>query len=442
LRGPSAIERLSIRLQATDLDQALRQTVLHITFDGHQDAQVQCPVGDFFGAAPGINPYNSVPFTVRGDGTMVSRFVMPFARSCQIELDNRSVAAVRATVAYLPIDYPWREGNSMHFRASWRVDHDLVAAGGSGAQDLPFVVAHGKGVYVGTAIMLLNPNPVPTPAGNWWGEGDEKIFFDDDTKPAIFGTGSEDYFNYSWSSPDIFLYAYCGQPRNDGPANRGFVVNHRWHILDALPFQKQLAFYMELFSHERNLGFSYARIGYHYGIPGMVDDFVRLTDEDVRVLHLPDWQPAARGAARDSRFYQAEAIVDASTDTTLQRGELWAGRTLLEWRPKKPDEPLRFNVPVQTNGRYVLHLTAAETPAAGTLTATLDGKPLAFGAPSGEIPLRTDYRTQLRNFSTPPLELTAGKHPLVLRQSKPESDAAKTRPGSVIGIDFIWVQKR
>ena len=51
--------------------------------------------------------------------------------------------------------------------------------------------------------------------------------------PRIFGTGSEDYFNYAWSSPDIFLFPYCGQPRNDGPGNRGFVTNNRWHIIDS-----------------------------------------------------------------------------------------------------------------------------------------------------------------------------------------------------------------
>jgi len=44
-----------------------------------------------------------------------------------------------------------------------------------------------------------------------WGEGDEKVFVDDDRVPSIFGTGSEDYFNYSWSSPDIFAFPYCGQ---------------------------------------------------------------------------------------------------------------------------------------------------------------------------------------------------------------------------------------
>ena len=156
-----------------------------------------------------------------------------------------------------------------------------------GGQDMPFVVANGTGVYVGTAIMMLNPNDIPTPHGNWWGEGDEKVFVDGEARPSTFGTGSEDYFNYSWSAGDIFFYPYCGQPRNDGPANRGFVSNHRWQIVDRLPFEERIAFYMELYSHEPTPGFSYARIGYHYGRPGLIDDSVGITQEDVRPLKYP-----------------------------------------------------------------------------------------------------------------------------------------------------------
>ena len=36
-------------------------------------------------------------------------------------------------------------------------------------------------------------------ANGWWGEGDDMIFVDDEAKPAIVGTGSEDYFLGSWN---------------------------------------------------------------------------------------------------------------------------------------------------------------------------------------------------------------------------------------------------
>lgn len=435
MAGPAAVERLTLKLSADDVDRALRQTVLHVICDEHPWGQVQSPVGDFFGAAPGVNPFNSVPLTVLPDGRMTCRFQMPFARSCRIRLHNRGTQPVTVTGSVLSRKCRWDDARSMHFRARWRADHDLVAGGGALARDLPFLIAYGRGVYVGTAVMLMNPNPVPVPYGNWWGEGDEKVFVDDDRRPSTFGTGSEDYFNYSWSVPEIFGYPYCGQPRDDGPANRGFVVNHRWHVLDALPFRQRIAFYMELYSHERTPGFSYARLAYHYGRPGITDDHAPITDEAVRHLELPAaWQPAARMGARGSTFYQAEDRVQDKANTTLVEDKVWAGGRMLLWKPAKKGDQLSLRLPVAQPGRYVIRITAAHTPAAGPIFINLDKKPIGFAADShGIVNLKTAHRTLSRTVSSQPTELTAGDHNLTL-----QSEAANT----AIGIDFVWVQKQ
>jgi len=92
-------------------------------------------------------------------------------------------------------------------------------------QDIPYLLASGKGVLVGITATIMNPASVPSSWGNWWGEGDEKIFVDEDKIPSTFGTGSEYYFNYAWSSSEIFTLPFCGQPGNNGPTNRGFVSN-------------------------------------------------------------------------------------------------------------------------------------------------------------------------------------------------------------------------
>jgi hypothetical protein len=347
LEGPKAIERLILKLEAQDMDRALRQTLLHIRFDAHPWGQVQSPVGDFFGAAPGINPYRSLPFSVLPDGTMVCRFVMPFARSLSIRLENRGDQAVSVQGTALPLSHAWEEGSSLHFRARWRVDHELIASNRE-VQDLPFLLAHGRGLYVGTTSILLNPNLVPTPYGNWWGEGDEKVFVDDEAQPSIFGTGSEDYYNYSWSAPDIFFFPYCGQPRNDGPGNRGFVTNYRWHILDPIPFTRSIRFFMELYSHERTPGLSYARTAYHYAEPGITDDHLAIMPEDLRPLELPEgWQPAARMGARNSVMHPAEDLVTDRRNSGFRPGRLWAGERILVWKPQTQGDTKTFNLPVE-----------------------------------------------------------------------------------------------
>jgi hypothetical protein len=345
LEGPGAVGELSLQLTAADLDKALRQTLLTITFDEYPWGQVQSPVGDFFGAAPGVNPYQSLPFTVRPDGAMVCRFVMPFERSCRIELDNFGRQSVVVKGSVRARSFAWGE-QAMHFRARWRADHDVIASNRE-VQDLPFLLAQGRGIYVGTGVYLMNPSPIPTPYGNWWGEGDEKIFVDGEATPSTFGTGSEDYFNYSWSSPDIFTYPYCGQPRNDGPGNRGYVTNYRWHVLDAIPFRDSIRFYMELYSHERTPGMSYARIGYHYARPGVTDDHQALMPSDLRLVPLPEnWRPAARMGAAKSVFFQAEETVVDGAGTELQEARLWAGGKLLAWTPQKKGERKSFKISV------------------------------------------------------------------------------------------------
>jgi hypothetical protein len=438
LDGPAALESLRLRLEADDLDAGLRQTVLAVTCDGFSPAQVESPVGDFFGAAPGINPFQSLPFSVDENGWMTCRFVMPFGKSLVLSLENRGRQTVRVLGEARPEDFSW-DGRAMHFRARWRVDHGLVASG-EDVQDLPFLWARGQGVYVGTTSILLNPAPVPTSWGNWWGEGDEKVFVDGDALPSIFGTGSEDYYNYSWSVPDIFACPYCGQPRNDGPGNRGFVSNFRWHVLDAIPFARSIAFSLELSSHEVTPGLSYARIGYYYARPGTVDDHEAIKPDDLRRLCLPEgWQPAARMGAANSVFYAAEDVMPDRRDTVLRDGRLYAGGRLLVWTPDKPGERKEIKLRVGDAGRTQVHITAALTPRSGRLAAWLVGPPAGeAGAPKPEpIDLYDPFRTILRTFDLEPAELAAGDHTLVLEYRGAAPGVEKPE----IGLDFVWVQK-
>ena len=436
--GPGAIERLSLKLAASDLDLALRQTVLSISCDGWPWGQVQAPVGDFFGAAPGINPFDSVPLTVELDGTMTCRYVMPYRESLVISVENLGHQPVTVMGSALPMEWEWDDERSMHFRARWRVDHELVGDP-QHVQDLPFLVAGGTGRYVGTASLIFNPNDVPTPYGSWWGEGDEKIFVDDDVRPSTFGTGSEDYYNYAWSIPDIFGWAYCGQPRNDGPGNRGFVTNQRWHVLDSLPWRERIAFYMELYPHMRTPHMSYARLAYHYARPGGTDDHLPITPADLRPLALePGWVPESGWGARNSVFHEPEVLL-ASEGARVERREdgLYSAGRLFVWRPRESGETLSLAIPIEDAGKYSVDLCAARTGGSGSFEMLLRHAGEG-GEPVETVLARVDLlepgRTNLRRVSTPAQELPAGQHELVL--------VSRGEPGAEIGIDFVWIQKR
>ena len=82
-----------------------------------------------------------------------------------------------------------------------------------------FVTAKGKGVYVGDTLTLFNGDKL------WWGEGDEKIYVDDETFPSHFGTGTEDYYCYAWGRHETFAGPFNAQPDGTGNNSPGFTVN-------------------------------------------------------------------------------------------------------------------------------------------------------------------------------------------------------------------------
>src|SRR5579884_1120936 len=88
-KGPAAVRWLQAQVvteHPEDLDQALRSTVLRIGFDGEET--IWCPLGDFFGSGVGLNALESWYRTITRDGLMTCRWVMPYASSAALTLQN------------------------------------------------------------------------------------------------------------------------------------------------------------------------------------------------------------------------------------------------------------------------------------------------------------------------------------------------------------------
>jgi hypothetical protein len=318
---------------------------------------------------------------------------------------------------------------SLHFRAKWRAGHDLLA--GAGALDLPYLLTVGKGRFVGCAAMIMNPSGVPTAGGNWWGEGDEKILVDGESIPSTFGTGSEDYFNYAWSRPDLFAHPYCGQPLDSGPDTSGYVSNHRFQVVDAIPFERSLAVLMELWSHNRTPGLSYSRIAYHYARPGAIDDHRALMPSDLRVPALPKREPVARGGATGAKFYLGDQLKAAAEKGRLVTipFPLATQLQVTQWSPLK-GEKLKLAVPVEKAGKTALHLVAVHQQGGATVKACLDGKPLSIESGAEQVVLVSSYAPRVLNVNFKPVDLQPGDHELVLECLEP----------GTVGLDYLWVR--
>jgi hypothetical protein len=426
-KGPGAIAELELRLEADRLEEALRGTLLGISFDGSVQPQVEAPVGDFFGSGPGVNPHSSLPFTVKPDGTMICRFVMPYSRSVGLEIRNFTSAPVRLQGSVKISPWSW-DARSLHFRAKWSADHDLFGDGKG--VDLPFAVVIGKGLFLGCAAMIVNPSGVPTAWGNWWGEGDEKILVDGEPCPSTFGTGSEDYFNYSWSRPDLFDHPYCGQPLDSGPDTAGYVSNHRFQIMDAITFERSLAAYLELMTHNPTPGLSYARIAYLYAFPQAADDHRALMPSDLKVPLLPAREPKATHGASGATFHHFEDLKPSSSAGKLDPRPLnLASRgRMLAWEARA-GEKLEAAFAVEKEAQYAIRLVLIHRKDGASLRASVDGKPLGDDG-EATFSLRTAHAARNLNVHLKPVRLSQGSHQLTLECTSP----------GFVGLDYLWIQ--
>lgn len=256
--GGGAITGLRMKVEAEDLPQALRSTVLKISFDGRET--VFCPVGEFFGSGVGINSYKSRYMFVENDGTMTSFWIMPFKTECKITVHNYGKRDIKAIIETITdIEWKWTD-RTMYFNCRWRQERNIETVAGNGTVDWNYIALKGKGVFVGDSLSVFNRDPA------WWGEGDEKIYVEGEKFPSHFGTGTEDYYGYAWCTPAFFESPFHAQPRAEGPNNFGHTTNLRVRLLDGIPFTKDFRFDMEVW-HWAQTEIDYAVATYWYGFP-------------------------------------------------------------------------------------------------------------------------------------------------------------------------------
>ncbi|HEY4185849.1 MAG TPA: glycoside hydrolase family 172 protein [Polyangia bacterium] len=263
-----AITRLRLRTPERD-PVRLRATILSIAFDGEET--VRAPLVDFFGTGPGWNATVSLPFSVDADGTLTCRFVMPFRKTAVVSVARLPSPADASPGAPLELSgditvepRAFAGTGAAFFHARFRPPASLPTRP---KRDWHGATLRGRGRQVGTVLSVENP------AGtSWWGEGDEKLYVDGETFPSFFGTGTEDYFGFAWSSTAPFAHAYHAQTLAPRDGFGGWFSMNRFLIADPLPFTTQLRFDMELW-HWSDTTVTLSAMLYWYAAPGGGDDF-------------------------------------------------------------------------------------------------------------------------------------------------------------------------
>ena len=180
----------------------LKELVLRGYWDGNAKPSVEVPVGDFFGLNLGIYQIYESQYLACSPGRSLNcYFAMPYKRSARFTVTNEGSQEINSF--YSNIDYmavPKLPDDSLYFHAQYRQSAPCVPVVSTGPkinldgkQNYVYCETRGRGHLMGVTLGVLQN------ANGWWGEGDDMIFVDDESKPVITGTGSEDYFLGSWN---------------------------------------------------------------------------------------------------------------------------------------------------------------------------------------------------------------------------------------------------
>lgn len=232
-------------------DYHLKKLVLRAYWDGEDDPSVEVPIGDFFGLTLGeYFPYQSALTSVASIKALNAYFPMPFARSARITVTNEG--RLRTNNFYYNIDYiNMREivPDMAYFHAQyrqqapcigwtneWKKDSDALVNGKKntdGKDNYVFLEAKGRGHFIGVTQGVVQNQD------DWFGEGDEMIFVDNDPSLSILGTGTEDYYNGAWNfGGQPFAYLHNGAPFiSNFERVGGRYCLYRWHLESPIPFQ-------------------------------------------------------------------------------------------------------------------------------------------------------------------------------------------------------------
>jgi hypothetical protein len=368
LQGAGAITALKVKFDLpTDpavLKDFLRQLAVRITWDNAKEPAVWAPLGDFFGDAVLPAKYLSLPMGITDDGQWYSYWYMPYGSGAKIEIENQSgiPVAMNWEVTHAPLTQP--ATSLLRFHAKWHRDAFLPDRKDR-FPDWTLLTTKGVGRFVGTQLHIWNAR------GGWWGEGDEKWFVDGEKFPSTYGTGSEDYFGYAWSSGKTFNQALHGQPVNEN--NRGNISVHRWHIADNIPFQNSFEGDIEKYFQNDRLTF-FAAVAYWYLSADGTDPYpeVPVAERIGYYTPLVVYQPDGMVEGENLDITQGWSVVEKISAP----GEKWSGDAHLILKTKRLGAHMEGELTGPKAGKYTVFARYTHSWDYGIAQLSINGTPV------------------------------------------------------------------
>jgi D-arabinan exo alpha-(1,3)/(1,5)-arabinofuranosidase (non-reducing end) len=361
------------KLQPNDMEEYMRSLRLQITegemFSDSRFILVDVPFGDFFGTAPGLNTFRANALSVDALGQRFTcRFPMPYVDGLGIHISSEHQLA---KTVFLKIDAGFDQmlnPPQSRFRASFFQKRGMATRP---VRDETLALLKGPGRLVGTTLTVLNPSLED------WGAGGVKLWVDGESFPSWFGTGSADYFDR--------------MTRNDGPEHYGYTSLNRLHTNDAVPFQKDLRFDLEL-NHSLDTEINWEGVLYWYG-PAKTDlPFQMASADNLVVAPLPranfDYVPGV---------LECEILTVQKLDSKgeLMVMEQWPGADpssgkFLALTGASAEDYLKLEFPVSRRGDWDISLRVLTWPGGPKVQAYFNGQTIAgpFSLDSGDEPMQ------------------------------------------------------
>jgi hypothetical protein len=363
-KGAGIIRRFWVTIAPRAHKEIHAQAILRMYWDGETNPSVEVPIGAFFGVGFGEQvDYTSLPLNETSGGYNCY-WPMPFRTSARWTLTNLSNRHIDAF--YYNIDFTGYDklpDDIRYFHAQFRRENPTTAN-----KNYTILDASGPGHFVGTALFMQNLRG----KGLGFLEGDEMIYIDGESKPSIIGTGTEDYFSSGWYyDRGPYSAPFHGVPIKDEKLGR--VSTYRWHIEDAMPYQKSIKVTIE-HGHANDHTADYSSVAYWY----QAEDHIPFPPLPAAADLLP-WTPPPPKTVTGA--IEGESLVaKAKTESgqvTEQDMTTWPGRwsndAQLWWQPDGANKRLDLFFDVPEDGQYELEVFFTQAPDYGTFDFEMNG---------------------------------------------------------------------
>jgi len=296
----------------------LKELVLRMHWDASPAPAVETPIGDFFGLNLGEYVVYASEYLACSPGRSLNcYFAMPYRKGARITVTNEGkqpVGSFYSNIDYM--EFPALPAEALYFHAQYRQAAPNAASTNDwaanpdanklknpdGKQNYVFCETRGtRGNLMGVTLGVLQNQEF------WMGEGDDMIFIDDEAKPLIIGTGSEDYFLGSWNfggreNARPFAHRQYGAQMISLPERTGGrYLCYRFHGDNPVTFGRYLKHTME-HGHANHRADNFYSCSYWYQDKPAVDEALRPKLPAVE-LRVPRVRAVAGpgGAVKDPR---------------------------------------------------------------------------------------------------------------------------------------------